>query len=114
MRKSKPFYALLLAVGTACAAATAPAQAALLQWSITLGGPLAVYPAPLVVPRVPVVVQPAYPRVAYRQPTRWDRDGDGIANRHDRLYNPRWDVDGDGVPNRRDRHDDRYRGHRGR
>ena len=30
------------------------------------------------------------------QPSRWDRDGDGIANRRDA------DRDGDGVPNRRD------------
>ena len=41
----------------------------------------------------------------YRQPTRWDRDGDGIPNRYDRVYNPRWDRDGDGIPNRYDRHD---------
>lgn len=40
--------------------------------------------------------------VAYVQPTRWDRDGDGIPNHRDRHHNPRWDVDGDGVPNRRD------------
>jgi hypothetical protein len=42
---------------------------------------------------------------SYREPTRWDRDGDGIPNRYDRVYNPRWDRDGDGVPNRYDRHD---------
>jgi hypothetical protein len=29
---------------------------------------------------------------------RWDRDGDGIPNRYDRLYNPAWDRDGDGIP----------------
>ena len=46
--------------------------------------------------------------------------GDGIPDRHDRVYNPRWDVDGDGIPsrhgrdrdgdgtpNRHDRHDGR-------
>ena len=38
-----------------------------------------------------------------RDPRRWDVDGDGIPNRHDRVYNPRWDRDGDGVPNRYDR-----------
>jgi len=43
-------------------------------------------------------------RGGYQQPTRWDRDGDGVPNRHDRVYNPRWDRDGDGVPNRYDRH----------
>jgi hypothetical protein len=63
----------------------------------------------------------------YRAPTRWDVDGDGIPNRHDRLYNPAWDRNGngvpdrreyrhgpygdrdrDGIPNRYDRHDDRW------
>ena len=40
------------------------------------------------------------------QPSRWDRDGDGIPNRYDatpdgeRRY--RRDSDGDGVPDRRD------------
>ena len=38
---------------------------------------------------------------------RWDRDGDGIPNRFDRVYNPRWDRDGDGIPNRVDRHPNR-------
>jgi hypothetical protein len=49
-----------------------------------------------------------------RPPTRWDRDGDGIPNRYDRVYNPRWDRDGDGIPNRYDRHDDTRRGRDGR
>jgi len=48
-------------------------------------------------------------RAAYRAPTRWDVDGDGIPNRVDRVYNPRWDVDGDGIPNARDRFDNRKR-----
>ena len=43
-------------------------------------------------------------RSGYQQPTRWDRDGDGVPNRYDRVYNPRWDRDGDGVPNRYDRY----------
>ena len=108
MSKSKHVCAGLLAVGaTFCAAATA--QATPLQWSITIGAPMVIYPAPVVVQHAPVRVTPAYRPVAYQQPTRWDHDGDRIPNRHDRLYNPRWDVDGDGVPNRRDRHDDRYR-----
>jgi hypothetical protein len=42
-------------------------------------------------------------RDGYHGPRHWDRDGDGIPNRHDRLHNPRWDVDGDGIPNRHDR-----------
>ena len=43
----------------------------------------------------------------YTQPTRYDRDGDGVPNRYDRLYNPAWDRDGDGIPNRNDRYDNR-------
>jgi hypothetical protein len=72
--------------------------------------PVVVHPAPMAYP-VPVVgrVPVAYPvpdyHRGYRHPTRWDRDGDGIPNRHDRLYNPVWDRDGDGVPNR---HDNRH------
>lgn len=41
----------------------------------------------------------------YPQPSRWDRDGDGIPNRGDPTPNgrgPRWDRDNDGVPNRYD------------
>jgi len=34
------------------------------------------------------------------QPGGWDRDGDGVPNRHDR------DRDGDGVSNRHDRSPD--------
>jgi hypothetical protein len=73
------------------------------QWTVTVGTPA---PAPrVVVAPPPAVVYPvAVPvRVAYQRPTRWDRDGDGIPDRHDRLYNPWWDVDGDGIPNRVDR-----------
>ena len=73
--------------------------------------PVPVYtqPAPVYVRPVPVYSQP-YPHrsrgyVQYQEPTRWDRDGDGIPNRHDPVYNPRWDRDGDGVPNRYERHD---------
>jgi hypothetical protein len=82
------------------------------NWSVTIGnaqGAPFFVPAPVVVqrPRAAVrhqSVRPVQPvRVAYRQPTRWDVDGDGIPNRYDRIYNPVWDVDGDGIPNRRDR-----------
>ncbi len=74
--------------------------------------PVPVYsqPAPVYVRPVPVYSQP-YPQrwrgghVVYQEPTRWDRDGDGIPNRRDPVYNPRWDRDGDGVPNRYERHD---------
>jgi hypothetical protein len=80
------------------------------QWSVTIGTPIGtpVYtqPAPVYVQPAPVYVRPApvYQR-GYREPTRWDRDGDGIPNRYDALYNPRWDRDGDGVP---DRYETRY------
>nr|WP_316640141.1 hypothetical protein [uncultured Roseateles sp.] len=94
------------------------------QWSVTIGGGSPVYVRP-----APVYVQPGYPVYPaynsynaypgphrggnYQQPSRWDRDGDGIPNRYDRVYNPSWDRDGDGVPNWRDRHPDRA-GHWGR
>ena len=95
------------------------------QWSVTIGGPIgaAVYGQPAYGQPVygqpaygqPVYGQPVYGQPAplhrgehrYQQPTRWDRDGDGIPNRYDRVYNPRWDRDGDGVPNRYDRRDNR-------
>ena len=92
------------------------------QWSVTIGAPIysqPVYSQPVYAPE-PVIVQPApvyapaygYGYQHYRQPTRWDRDGDGIPNRYDRVYNPRWDRDGDGIPNRYDRYDNRA--HEGR
>ncbi len=109
---------------------TAQARDADVQWSVTIGTP--VYAQPIVQYAQPVVryVQPVpvYRRLlpVYVQPvqvyqpqdhgpaprwqaSRWDRDGDGIPNRHDRLYNPRWDRDGDGIPNRRDAYDNGQR-----
>ena len=98
------------------------AQATDVSWSVTLGSHGPVFPAvvrPVVVHPVPVMrpapvmypVPVAYPvpdyHRGYRQPTAWDRDGDGIPNRYDRLYNPRWDRDGDGIPNGQDRFDNR-------
>ncbi|NUZ04220.1 hypothetical protein [Piscinibacter koreensis] len=89
------------------------------QFSVTIGNAA---PAYVVAPAAPVYVRsyergyvaPRYvPGHRYVQrPTRWDRDGDGIPNRFDRVYNPRWDRDGDGVPNRFDRRDDRWHGRR--
>jgi hypothetical protein len=95
------------------------------QWSVTIGAPLPgvvvpapvygvpapvyggpVYRAPAPVVEVPVYREPHWRESRWREPSRWDRDGDGIPNRYDRVYNPRWDRDGDGVPNRRDRHPD--------
>jgi hypothetical protein len=119
------------------------------QWSVTIGAPVITLPAPritlpvpapvVVVPRPQVVYttehhapHPGYGPGGYREPTRWDVDGDGIPNRHDRLYNPAWDRNGngvpdrreyrhgpygdrdrDGIPNRYDRRDDRWDDHRG-
>ncbi|MGZ5217495.1 MAG: hypothetical protein ACXWKD_15465 [Caldimonas sp.] len=75
------------------------------RFSVTIGSPGWSQPAPVYVP-----VARSYDRHdegSYRHaPTRWDRDGDGIPNRYDRVYNPSWDRDGDGIPNRYDRHDD--------
>jgi hypothetical protein len=45
-------------------------------------------------------------RGSYYQPSRFDRDGDGIPNRRDPTpdgYGPRWDRDNDGIANRFDR-----------
>ena len=103
----------VLGVGAAQAAAD-------VSWSVTIGSHGPVLPVPAIIRPVPVmhpvpVMRPVYPtpvvypapdhRRGYRQPSQWDRDGDGIPNRYDRLYNPRWDRDGDGIPNRYDRHD---------
>ena len=83
------------------------------QFSVTIGSPAwAVQPVPVFRHGY---VAPSYGHGyghshSYGQPTRWDRDGDGIPNRHDRVYNPRWDRDGDGVPNRYDRHDNSRHG----
>ncbi len=140
---SKKLVVLALALAGAATAGMAQARGgADVQWSVSIGVPF--YGLPLVVQAPPQYVQPypvyrepvvVYPGRyhgqygQYDQPRRWDRDGDGIPNRHDRVYNPRWDRDGDGIPNRydpvynprwdrdgdgipnsRDRHDDR-RGH---
>ena len=99
------------------------------QWQVTIGSPGGGYPArspvyypepvylptpvyrpaPVYMPAPVVVLLPGHDYrhgPAYREPRHWDVDGDGIPNRHDRVYNPRWDRDGDGY---RDRH-----GHHGR
>jgi hypothetical protein len=117
MNKSRWILVSALALaGTLGAGAAHAGHGPDVQWSVTIGAPVYARPAPVHVYPAPVYTQ-AYPHYRgsapyhrspghhgyYREPTRWDRDGDGIPNRHDRLYNPRWDVDGDGVPNRRDR-----------
>ena len=86
------------------------------QWSVTIGAPFGVplyaqpypvysQPYPAYNQPYPVYPQRHYQARAYQQPTRWDRDGDGIPNRSDPVYNPRWDRDGDGIPNHYERGD---------
>jgi hypothetical protein len=111
--------------GTLAAAAAQAHGRDDVQFSVTIGTPFIApvrpvfAPAPVFVP-APVVRYEnrydnrydnryEYRHDAYRAPTRWDVDGDGIPNRVDRVYNPRWDVDGDGIPNARDRFDNRKR-----
>lgn len=114
-RNAKHALAALALLGTFGVGA-AQARDAQVQWSITIGTPVLGHAVPVVALPVPVYARPTpvyvqpVPRFrprAYGQPTRRDRDGDGIPNRYDRLYNPHWDRDGDGIPNRRDRYDDR-------
>ena len=114
MNRSKLIVAALALFGALGAGAAMAHGNDDIQWSVTIGSD---YGAPRYAPQyyrpAPVYVQPAYPTPGYayrhyREPTRWDVDGDGIPNRYDRLYNPRWDRDGDGIPNWRDRHDGRY------
>jgi hypothetical protein len=107
--------------GTLAAAAAQAHGRDDVQFSVTIGTPFIApvrpvfAPAPVFVPAPVVRYENRYDNRydyrhdAYRAPTRWDVDGDGIPNRVDRVYNPRWDVDGDGIPNARDRFDNRKR-----
>ncbi|HET9644265.1 MAG TPA: hypothetical protein VFP68_13120 [Burkholderiaceae bacterium] len=104
--------ALVAAAGLMAGAAQARDD---VQWSVTIGTPVYTRPAPVYVPApvytqpAPVVVYPGYRH--YRAPSRWDRDGDGIPNRYDTVYNPRWDRNGNGVPDWREhRRDPRWDG----
>ena len=116
MSMSKWFVGGALATSAVLGAGAAQAGNAQLQWSIVIGTPVYAQPAPVYVQPLPVYVRPApayqppppgYARTGYLRPTRWDRDGDGIPNHRDRLYNPSWDRDGDGIPNRYDRQPNR-------
>jgi hypothetical protein len=127
MSKTRFVIPAVLALAATLAGGVAHARSPDVQWSVTIGSPgypqhrpvygapVPVYgvpvpiygvPAPVYRPVVPVYRQPVpvYPVARYHGPTHWDRDGDGIPNRHDRHYNPSWDRDGDGIPNHRDRH----------
>jgi hypothetical protein len=110
LNKSKWFVFSALAVANTLGAGAARAgHGPDVQWSVTIGTPATTRPAPVVAQPHPVYRVgapfdgPHSDQRFYREPTHWDRDGDGIPNRHDRVYNPRWDVDGDGIPNRHDR-----------
>ena len=126
----KSFASLAVALCTSLGAGMAQAGPDV-QWSVSIGAPLLMFhgqsepvytrpgrvyvqPAPVYVQPAPVYVRPA-PMYAPRHAARWDRDGDGIPNRHDRYDNrydnrrdgwrdpQRRDRDHDGVPNRHDR-----------
>ena len=96
MSKKRFVVAALALAGTLGAGVAQARSSADVQWSVTIGTPVGVpvytQPMPVYTRHVPVYTQPApvvhYPRVQpypqYRQQTRWDRDGDGIPNRHDR------------------------------
>jgi hypothetical protein len=131
MSKPKLLVTATLVLSALLGAGAAQAQPDV-QWAVTIGSsgsvPVVQQPVvvqrpvvvsqPVVVPRPVVMQQPVvveqrvYERPGYawhrpwqgyyRQPTRWDHDGDGIPDRRDPVYNPRWDRDGDGIPNRHD------------
>ena len=108
MSKSKLFLCVALALTGALGTGVAQAGTSQVQWSIVIGMPVHLGPVPVQVRPLPVYRQSA-PRSVHLKTARWDRDGDGIPNHRDRLYNPPWDRDGDGIPNRRDRQPDRGR-----
>lgn len=112
MCKNKLLFACALALSGALGTGVANAGNADLQWSIVIGTPLRIGPVPgpvqpVRVPGPGAAVRgwpaPVHPHRAELRATRWDRDGDGIPDRRDRLYNPHWDRDGDGIPTRHDR-----------
>lgn len=107
-----------LALVGALSAGAAQARDNDIHWSVSIGAPIGfIFQAqrPLIVAPAPYHYRgpqgPGWRQAGYAP--RWDRDDDGIPNRHDRVYNPRWDRDGDGIPNRRDRRPDDPRHGRG-
>lgn len=108
--KVRNIVALSLLASGALAAGVAQAHENL-RWSVTVGSPAPVVRAPVLVSApvlTPVMVPVGYhhDRRDWR-PTRWDVDGDGIPNRHDRYDDRRVDRDRDGIPDRFDRVDNR-------
>ena len=111
---AKRIAIVAVAVAGALAAGLAEARdRSDVQLSVTIGAPGFL---PAYGPAVEVYRPMVRPHVVPQRPTRWDRDGDGIPNRYDRVYNPRWDRDGDGIPNRYDRRPNQpnggWQGHR--
>ena len=108
----KTFVSLILALSGALGASLAQAHADV-RWSLSIGAPwqpIYVQPAPVYYgpPSVYYRPSPVYgrpmPVYGHRYERRWDRDGDGIPDRHDRHDDRRWDSDRDGVPDRNDRY----------
>jgi hypothetical protein len=109
----KSFATTTLLVGALAAAGIAHAGPDV-QWQVTVETPRIRLPGHVVLPLPPILVPRAVVVAPQRDAQvhgqgyghgdsrRWDADGDGTPNRHDRVYNPRWDRDGDGIPNRYD------------
>ncbi len=118
-------FTITAAVSIAGALAASAAHAGPdVHWQLRVETPVIRLPGHVVLPLPPIVVPravvtPRHDDRGYGAPRRGDADGDGVPNRHDRVYNPRWDRDGDGTPNRYDRHPDHardgraWRGHEG-
>jgi hypothetical protein len=99
MSKSKVFATVVLALTGTLAVGVAQAERVDMQWSIMIGTPVYTQPAPVYVQPLPVYrpgtrvwapPAPLHPRRADLRVTRWDRDGDGIPNRHDRSPGRGW------------------------
>ena len=94
---AKKLAIVSLALAGVFAAATVEARGRDdVQLSVTIGGPAyGLQPVPVYRPGF---VAPSYGHGyghrdrSYREPTRWDRDGDGVPNRYDRRDNrgSRW------------------------
>ncbi len=92
MSKSKVFVGVALALTATLGVGVAQARNVDVQWFVMIGTPIYAQPAPVLVRPLPVYRQPApsRPRATHLQPTRWDRDGDGIPNRRDRHAARGW------------------------
>lgn len=99
--RTKPLVAAALAGAALLAASGAQAHTDV-RWNLSIGLPLpfpvVVAPAPVYVQPAPVYVEPAPVYRYYRpapvyyvdRPGRWDSDGDGVPNRHDRRPHDPW------------------------